>query len=149
MLQVESDFSGKILLKLPDFDGCTDIGTCSAAPRGFTLDHSSAVSFVCLDGQLLAVAGTPKVIAFHEDGTASAYNSLATAVGASNIRDRLILLADNAENVTVDKLVHLDLNGFTVSGNITGTGTLACMDLQTDDFTVADGRYGQITSTVT
>ena len=149
MLQVADGFCGSVVLQLPSYADCADIGTCTSAPRGITLGNDSTASFVCIDGQLLAISGTPKVVIFHADGTASAYETLAAAIEASVTDDRLILLADSAEDIAVDKLVHLDLNGFDVTGNISGTGTLACMDLKTADFTVADGDYGKLTGTVT
>lgn len=148
-LQAEDTFSGSVLLQLPSYAGCADIGTCTSAPQGITLGNDSAASFLCIDGQLLAVSGTPKVVIFHADGTVTAYETLAAAISACATGDRLILMADSAESVSVDKLVHLDLNGFDVTGDISGTGTLACMDLKTADFTVADGDYGKLTGTVT
>lgn len=149
VLQVEEAFSGSILLRLPSYAGCADIGTCTSDPQGITLGNDSAASFACIDGQLLVLSGTPAVVIFHKDGTASAYETLATAISDCATDDRLILMADSAEDVSVDTLVHLDLNGFDVTGSITGTGTLACMDHKTADFTVADGDYGKLSGTVT
>lgn len=148
MLKVEDDFSGSIRLQLPSFAGCTDIGSCVSAPQNITLGNDSTAEFMCLDGQLLVVSGAPKVIIYHENGSATAYETLAAAIGDSQVTDRLILIADNGEDVSVDKLVHLDLNGFDLTGTVSGSGTLACMDLKTADFTVADGDYGKITGTV-
>lgn len=141
-VQAEADFTGSVLLQLPAFEGCTDIGTGTASAN-ITLGNGGQL--MTLDGQLLAVSGAPAVITFHEDGTASSYGTLAAAIDACAVSDRLILLADVTEDICVDKLIHLDLNGFDVTGSVSGSGTLLCMDCRTDDFTVADGDYGRIT----
>lgn len=147
-IRVTAEDCGSILLQLPSYAGCADIGTCTSAPQGITLGNDSTARFVCLDGQLLAVSGTPNAVVTHANGTVSACGTFADAISACSGDDLLVLMADIAQDVSVDKLVYLDLNGFDVAGSITGTGTLVCMDRKTADFTVADGDYGKLTGKV-
>ena len=49
-----------------------------------------------------------------------------------------------AMTVAEGEIVCVDLNGYNLSGNITGAGTLVCADYATADFTVADGKYGSL-----
>lgn len=59
------------------------------------------------------------------------------------------VVQDTNETVTVTGDLYLDLNGKTLSGNITvNNGTLKVFDSQTDDYSVADEKYGKITGTV-
>ena len=58
------------------------------------------------------------------------------------------IAGEQALNITKD--VYLDLNGFDISCPIDVTsGTLYCMDSQTDDYTVADGVYGKLAGQIT
>ena len=62
----------------------------------------------------------------------------------------LQLSADCAASFSVDQSCTLDLNGFDLTGNITGAGTLTLTDSQTDDFTVEDGKgYGKLSGEIT
>jgi len=144
MLCLQNDFSGNICLSLPAFDGCEDVGTAGAAPAGLNLKNDSNARFYCVDGQLLAVSGQETAVLFHQDGTASGYTTVTEAIGSCALTDRLVLMADVTADISIDTLIHMDLNGFDITGNISGKGTLACMDNKTDDFTVADGDYGRI-----
>ena len=51
--------------------------------------------------------------------------------------------------VLLDAALPLDLNGFDITGNLTVDGTLTVYDSATDDYDVSDGKYGEITGTVT
>lgn len=82
------------------------------------------------------------------DSNGNGYGSLTKAIESAQQGSKLIVAQDVTENVTVSKTVILDLNGFCVDGAISvDTGcTLYCMDSQTDDYTVEDGKgYGKIT----
>ena len=59
------------------------------------------------------------------------------------------LAADMATPMTLEPSMTLDLNGHNITGSLAVDGTLPVKDSRTDDFTVADGIYGQITGTVT
>lgn len=56
--------------------------------------------------------------------------------------------ADVTSAVTVDPDLQLDLNGYDITGALTVNGELTVYDSATDDYTVADGRCGQITGAV-
>lgn len=66
-------------------------------------------------------------------------------------RNYIKLLADTSEPITVSHNTYLDLNGYCVSGAVTveDGAVLYCMDSQTDDYTVADGKYGKLCGSVT
>lgn len=79
----------------------------------------------------------------------SGYASLQTAINAYNDTTTSIkLTADISEAITINKDVYLDLNGFDVTGAvIVNSGTLYCMDSQTDDYTINDtAGYGVLTN---
>lgn len=58
----------------------------------------------------------------------------------------VVLQSSVKEDITVNTAVIMDLNGFIITGNVTGSGTLTVLDSQTDDFDVEDGEgYGVIT----
>ena len=61
----------------------------------------------------------------------------------------VIVLEDNASDLTVAQDVYLDLNGYSIENVMVTGGTLYCMDSKTDDYTVADGVYGKLTGNVT
>ena len=75
------------------------------------------------------------------------YSTLQDAVAAyCDASQPIRLVADVTENVTINKNVYLDLNGFDLSGVTVTAGTLYCMDSQTDDYTVNDAAgYGTLT----
>ena len=71
------------------------------------------------------------------------YGSLQDAL--DNYTSGVIVLKEDAQNIAVSRDVYLDLNGHTVEGVTVTGGTLYCMDSQTDDFTVEDGKgYGTV-----
>ena len=72
------------------------------------------------------------------------YGSLQKAVDAVSEGQYIRLNGNITENLMISGDVYLDLNGYTLSGNITGTGTLYGMDSATDDYTAG----GRITGTV-
>ena len=77
------------------------------------------------------------------------YGTLQAAVDAYTDASTVIrLTADTDETITIGKDVYLDLNGFDVTGAVTVTsGTLYCMDSQTDDYTIQDAAgYGKLTN---
>lgn len=73
-----------------------------------------------------------------------AYKTLSAAV--IDYHDGIIqLLKNDISTVTLTKDTIIDLSGFAVMGTVTAQkGTLYCLDSATDDFAVADGKYGFI-----
>ena len=85
----------------------------------------------------------PKVVAV-TDGAEMPYASLQLAVDSGS---DYVKLTDNVtEDVVVTGEVYLDLNGKTLTGNVTGSGTLYGMDSATDKYSTES--MGRITGTV-
>lgn len=82
----------------------------------------------------------------YENYQATAYDTVSKAVAACN-KGLVTLLKNSSETLAINKDVFLDLNGCSITGNISVADgkTLYCMDSETDDFTVADGVYGKLT----
>ena len=73
-------------------------------------------------------------------GTAASGGTVGNAV--------LVLNRDVDYALTIDPHFALNLNGYDITGNLSVDGTLTVYDSATDDYTVADGIYGEITGTV-
>ena len=58
----------------------------------------------------------------------------------------VLILQENTDSITITQDTYLNLNGFDVGSVTVSSGKLYVFDGQTDDFTVADGNYGKITS---
>jgi len=104
------------------------------------------VAFLCVVALMLGVVN-PAVFA-SDSATAATngtqtYSSLQAAV--DGYTDGVIVLEENASNITVNRDTYVDLNGHSIE-NVTVTGgTLYCADSETADYTVADGVYGKVT----
>jgi len=75
----------------------------------------------------------------------AAENSSLQAAVDNNIAD-IIVLEEDASNITVNRDTTIDLNGHNIDGVTVLAGTLYCMDSATADYTVADGIYGKVTN---
>ena len=75
------------------------------------------------------------------------YPTLQEAVNAAKAGEVVELLTDVTEDVSVTKDTVLQMNGMSVDGTVTVAegATLYGMDVNTDDYDVADGKYGKIT----
>ena len=95
---------------------------------------------------LILMAPAPALVEA-KSGTRTGYQTLQGAIDAFTGTDvRVVLRADNAENVAVTGDAVLDLNGYDLTGKISGTGTLTVRDSQTDDYDAENGNgYGVIT----
>ena len=85
------------------------------------------------------------------DSNGNGYGSLTKAIESVSQGSKLTVVQDLAEDVTVNKSVILDLNGFSISGTIAAIDGCAIygMDSQTDDYTVKDEEgYGKISGIV-
>lgn len=58
----------------------------------------------------------------------------------------VIILQEDTASITVTEDTYLNLNGYDVGSVTVSSGKLYIFDSQTDDFTVADGNYGKITT---
>ena len=149
-ITLENAFTGTVSFSVSDYDGSVCIGSAvngdlTGSDLSFTTDEAARV--LLWNDRLLCVAGNPGAILFAQSGAAVAYETAQAAVNAATVSDKVVLWAD-AGDLQVDSLVHVDLNGFDITGSVTGSGILMCMDSKTDDFTVADGDYGKITGQV-
>ncbi len=70
----------------------------------------------------------------------SAHASLAQAIAACAQGQYVVLMTDVTENVTVSSDLYLDLNGFMLTGSVTGEGTLHGFDNSGDGYTLPTGR---------
>jgi len=66
------------------------------------------------------------------------YTGIAQALAANETT--LTLLASREESFANDTDLWLNLSGFTLTGDITGNGTLYCYDTSSDEFTAPKGR---------
>ena len=109
------------------------------------------------DGSYIALDGTGAKLTNDLGNNTAAigsalYPTINDAIAAITDRNSqsVKLVQDTNEAVTVDGDLYLDLNGKTLSGNITvNNGTLKAFDSKTADYDVSDGVYGKITGTVT
>ncbi|MBE6981452.1 MAG: hypothetical protein E7437_03920 [Ruminococcaceae bacterium] len=92
-----------------------------------------------LCGYLFPIPG--RVAAVYEAGQqVSAHESLGQAIAACAQGQYVVLMADVTENVTVSSNLYLDLNGFVLTGSVTGEGTLHGFDNSGDAYTLPTGR---------
>ena len=147
-MNILPDFTGTASITTGSFNTCYPLGY-AATTAGITYTNSKTAQLLIVDGRFIPTAADCKVVTIAESGSAAAYTSLAAAAAAATTTDRVILLQDITEDTAINNLVFLDLNGYHITGTLTGTGTLVCMDNATDDLTVADGVYGRITGKVT
>ena len=125
--------------------------TFTKATEGAVFGIGDSVNYIYSDNGLVpALDGTslmwaqPKVVTV-ANGTTTGYASVQMAVEAQT-GGYIKLLADVTEDVTVNGEVYLDLNGKTLTGDVTGAGTLYGMDSATDAYTTE--TMGRITGTV-
>ena len=111
------------------------IGSGAADQIKYLTSLDEAYVVTCKEGTLYLAAPVAEA-----DG--KAYGSVNNAL--VNTTSYVKLTADVTENVELSKDLYLDLNGKTLTGNITGSGTLYGMDCATDDYTAG----GRITGTV-
>ena len=136
MLTVQPTYSGTAGAY---FSGATEgliIGSAKAEfPGTLTIKERQPTIY---HGQLLLWFDSPVMI-LGENPTPCA--TLQEALQEAT--DTIVLMKDVVETITSDTGAVLDLNGHSLTGNI--TGKLLCMDSETDDYTVADGIYGTVT----
>ena len=126
--------------------------TFTKATEGAVFATGDSVKFIYSDNGLVPALeesslkwAQPAVITV-TDGGETGHASLQIAMDSLTEGGYVKLLADVTEDVAVNGEVYLDLNGKTLTGNITGEGTLYGMDSATDGY-CAD-TMGRITGTV-
>lgn len=127
-----------------------DIGNCTDADLSgakFSCVNDSRYNVSVSGSNLLLTApGTNSVAAAYGVAGVKYFDTLQQAVNADSVA-YIKLLKSVSQPVTVSRDTYLDLNGCDVTGAVTVTGgTLYCMDSKTDDYTVSDGDYGELTN---
>ena len=110
--------------------------TAATAEGYFTADNAALLVVKKSDGLYLATA------------VAKAGETLYATVTEAAENGYVVLLTDVTENVELSKDLYLDLNGKTLTGNITGSGTLYGMDCATDDYTAGGHINGTVSCKV-
>ena len=148
MLVIRDVFSGNLTCRASGVTLGTDLGNFEGVISDsaiLKIANSTANKLRPLGNDIVVTKGTP-VLLYLADGSAVGFNSLAEAITAATADDRIVLFSDITESVELTKDIRLDLNGHVISGSLTGGKSVVCSDTFTDDYTVADGIYGTITS---
>lgn len=147
MLTVQNKYSGSVKLRISGISGGMDVGTAVNADLSdaTVTTNSSSISGLSVHGNDLILLGNNAAVIMDGTTVVGVYTDLPAAIEACTAdTQRIVLFADVTADLTLNKDIYVDLNGFHITGSITGTGTLYCMDAHTDDFTVADGVYGTV-----
>lgn len=145
---VSGDFTGSLNLSYPATVRLSENQKVGVADNATVTE----AKVTCGDEWLLKVSGsdlvlTPNAAAvLYTDSGAQTFDTLQAAVSAYET-GCIKLMKPIGETVTVDKDILLDLNGKTATVTVAEGKTLTVMDSQTDDYTVSDGVYGQLTAT--
>lgn len=121
------------------------IATAAGIPSGYSITYGRLNrEFVIILSKKNAAANVATVETAL--GTHTSYTSVSAAIAAAG-SGYVKLLADCSEDLTISEDLHIDLNGYNMTGKITVAegAVLYGMDSATDDYNCADG-YGQITN---
>ena len=148
-LFVEGTYTGTASVTFPS---SLSIGTQVGVSKDAVLDggkiicSNNGLLVTPQDGKLVLSVNATAVIVT-ESGRTN-YDTLQAAIDAYE-SGYIQLIRTTDEAVTIAKDVQLELDGKTLAGTITVADgcTLSISDAQTDDYTVADGIYGQLTAT--
>ena len=106
---------------------------------------------ISCEGAFILPTGDKLVLSSYEAGTVAAtggvgYGSLQEAIDAAEENALVELVKSQGGDIAVNKTIYLQLNGCSVTGTVTVAEgkTLYGMDGSTEDFTVADGKYGKL-----
>ena len=149
MLTIEGKYTGTVKLRVSGITNGLDVGTAINADisEATITTTSSSVKGLAVHGSELILLGTNNAVLMGGNTLVGAYGDLAAAVEAySDPSQIIILFADHNEDLTLSKNVCVDLNGYDITGTVSGNGYLFCKDAHTDDFTVADNTYGTVTA---
>ncbi|MBR2311160.1 MAG: DUF4886 domain-containing protein [Oscillospiraceae bacterium] len=149
-LTVKGKYTGKVELKYDTAPAAgADIGNCDNAEilkENITIAGTTMCATI--SGTNLVTANLVGASVTDGEGNVTYHDTLAAAVAAAGKGDAIKLLADNSENVSIENAT-LDLFGWDMKGNVTGSA-LYIKDSATDDFTTQDAKgYGVVSGTVT
>ena len=129
------------------------IGLCNNYTGIFTEDGCEAYLgyFVAGEDRYIEATETGALKAFRYvaqvfNGTEGGEKFITVAEAIDATTGYIKLIAPVVENVTVNGNVYMDFNGYTLTGDLTGEGTLYGMDSATDDYTT--DTMGRITGKV-
>ena len=152
-LTVTGVYTGAAYLRFPDSVEIlenTVVGVCvDADVSGAKLQcvNGSGYALVEKDGQLVTSSfGLDAVAAVYNPTGATGYNTLQASIDACN-GGYIKLMKTTQQTAIVTKDLYIDLNGHSAELTLADGVTLYGFDSQTDDYTVADGVYGQLTVT--
>lgn len=146
MLTIRGAYTGTVKLRLSStyLVAGQDVGSSQQADlSGATITSNSSSLSLVTKGSDLVLLGTKPAVIFQGDQVVATYDSVAAAVAAYGDLTQRIVLFDDVQTLDATKDICLDLNGYHVAA-VTGTGTVYCLDSQTDDYNVEDGVYGTI-----
>lgn len=148
MLSFEGGFTGSVVINCALPAG-TDFGTLTGDISQGTVTLKKNMDLVAtrIGNDLVSMpAGDAAILG--AAGEVAAYADLSSAIAAWKETDsRIVLLADAAADITLDKNITLDLNSYDLTGSVTGSGVAVCLDSATADFDVNDGVYGSVPET--
>ena len=151
---VNGAFTGKAALRFnPDKDTLkleTDIGdhiTGSFTAENLYTSSHPEFTIGMVEGQLKLVEWGKTAVISSSSGN-KPFDSLSTALSQYSTGNRIMLLKDIEEAVTISKDTYIDLNGYSITGkiNVVYGKTLYCWDSETDDYSVSDEKYGKLTN---
>ena len=149
MLTICDAYTGSVKLRVSGIAAGMDVGSSHNADlSGATITtNSSSLSLAIRGTDLVLVGKSATVALMNGSSLVSSHSSIAEAMAAVTDTAQYIVLFDDAnEELVLTKDIYVDLNGHHITGSITGEGTMYCMDAFTNDFSVADGICGTVSS---
>ena len=153
-LTVSGNYTGKVTLAYPE--GMVEAEGFVTGKAINKADVSGADMRSLADGYFVAVDGEDLVLTRLDPSCEAAVINGSVITNCETLEDALtaangslIRLNNNISRaITISQDTYLDLNGCSITGKLTVAEgkTLYCMDSKTDDYTVADGRYGKLTN---
>ena len=147
MLTIQGVYSGTTSLSIAKYNDGMDVGTAVGADFSgakISVVNDEKARLLAYGDDLLSIGNTPVLIT-SDTAVAGTYTDLTKAIAAyESTQGRIVLFADSDADVALTKDLYIDLNGYNLTGKITGEKTLYCMDTQTDDYSVNDGNYSRL-----
>lgn len=152
-ITVTGTYTGTAAIRFPEDQAILEempVGTCAGADiSGAKLScvNGSGYALVDKDGVLVMSSfGLQAVAATYNSTGTVGYEMLQAAIDACT--DGYVkLLKSSTDAASVTKDLYVDLNGQSATLTLSEGATVYGFDSQTDDYTVADGKYGKLTVT--
>lgn len=148
MLTIEGKFEGDVAVTFSNFSACRAIGygvNADFSSANISVTNSENIKLAEYGNKLIFTTGRTFVI--EVNNTVTAYETFQEAIDAYTEGKIVLMNVVTADtSIAVNKDIVLDLNGFDMNGTVSGDGVVYCMDNATDDYTVADGVYGEISA---